>query len=277
MSTAKRTEHRIIADDGHPLTVYEKAFPASRATLLLIHGRTWSSIPNFDLPVPGASVMDRFVAEGFRVLALDQRGYGKTRRDDSQLHTPQRAVADVVTVLRWTGDRAAVLGYSWGSLVAHLAAQQHPDLLSAVVLFGHPAPADFAWATMPNLPPERKPTTSQAAAEDFVVPTHRPEVIDAYARIAPATDPIRMDWSELAQFEALNPIELRVPTLLIYGDHDPYAQQSQLQAHERQLGAEFKQRIILETADHAAHLGSIGPFTTAVSAFIRRFTEQPPP
>lgn len=264
-----RVEHRVVADDGHVLAVYEKTAPHCRTTLLLLHGRTWSSVANFDLPVPGASLMDRFCADGYRVLALDQRGYGKTLRDSSAVATPDRAVADVAAVLRWAGGRATVLGYSWGSLVAHLTAQRHPELLGAIVLHGHPAPADFDWAAVENAPPERQPTTAEAAAEDFIVDGHRPEVIDAYVRVATDVDRVLVDWSELAQFGAIDPAAVRVPTLLINGDRDPHALGSKLEAHERQLGTRVKARVVLENADHAAHLGAIDRFTAEVSNFIR--------
>ncbi len=94
--------------EGHPMAVWEK-LPDSppTAVVLLLHGRTWSSIPDFDLQVPGEklSLMDGLTAQGFAVYALDARGYGKTPRDDSGWLTPNRAEADVAAVLTWIGKR----------------------------------------------------------------------------------------------------------------------------------------------------------------------------
>ena len=264
------TEHRVATDDGHQLTVYEKTASSPRGTILLIHGRTWSSAVNFDLPVPGASVMDRFVALGYRVLALDQRGYGKTLRDRSGVHTPDRAVDDIATVIRWSGGQAHLLGYSWGSLIAQLTAQRHPDLLSSLVLYGHPAPADFDWASRPDQPAERRSTTPQAAAEDFIVESHRPVVIQTYARLAPAHDPVRMDWSKVAQLNALDPARITVPTLILHGDQDPYALRSNLDSFEKRVSSSAKKRVVLDNADHAAHLGAIDRFTAVIADFIDR-------
>ena len=47
------TRHEVKADDGHPLTVWEKRAAGARRTILLLHGRTWSSLPDFDLQVSG--------------------------------------------------------------------------------------------------------------------------------------------------------------------------------------------------------------------------------
>ena len=57
----------------------------SSKQILLLHGRTWSSLPDFDLQVEGEklSVMDNLAELGFSVWALDARGYGETPRDKS--------------------------------------------------------------------------------------------------------------------------------------------------------------------------------------------------
>lgn len=58
-------KHDVLVD-GHHLAVWEKKPAQPRAAILLVHGRTWSSLPNFDLQVPGErrSVMDALVGSG---------------------------------------------------------------------------------------------------------------------------------------------------------------------------------------------------------------------
>ena len=53
----------VVADDGLTLALWAKAPPAPRGTILLLHGRTWSALPNCGLQVQGTprSVMDAFV------------------------------------------------------------------------------------------------------------------------------------------------------------------------------------------------------------------------
>ena len=88
--------HDVVVD-GHHLAVWEKRPAQARAAILLLHGRTWSSLPNFDLQVSGEqrSFMDALVEAGFDVFALDMRGYGATPRDATGWLTPNRAMADV--------------------------------------------------------------------------------------------------------------------------------------------------------------------------------------
>ncbi|MFI5250674.1 MAG: alpha/beta hydrolase, partial [Gemmatimonadales bacterium] len=139
------TRRVVTADDGHPLTVWEKKGPSPRRTIVLLHGRTWSAIPDFDLQVPGhpVSLMDALVEHGFDVYALDARGYGGTARDSSGWLTPDRAAKDVITVCKWVAahsgisGKPALFGWSYGSVTGQLAAQRSPDDISALVLFGH--------------------------------------------------------------------------------------------------------------------------------------------
>ncbi|MGZ3464980.1 MAG: alpha/beta hydrolase, partial [Gemmatimonadaceae bacterium] len=79
-SASAQLAHHTVTVDGHPIAVWEKRSPHARRNLLLVHGRTWSSIPDFDLHVPGEnlSVMDALVARGYDVYAIDLRGYGAT-------------------------------------------------------------------------------------------------------------------------------------------------------------------------------------------------------
>ena len=62
-------ERREVRVDGHPLSVWSKR-PATQAagSILLVHGRTWSARPNFDLRDSRRgqswSLMDALVARG---------------------------------------------------------------------------------------------------------------------------------------------------------------------------------------------------------------------
>ena len=74
-----------VQADGHPIAVWCRSAQVPRAVVLLIHGRTWSSLPDFDLQVPGLqrSVMVALAARGIAACAVDLRGYGATPRDPS--------------------------------------------------------------------------------------------------------------------------------------------------------------------------------------------------
>ena len=131
-ATARLT---VAADDGLPLALWARAPAHPRGTVLLVHGRTWSARPNFDLQVPGEpadsrSVLAALARAGYAAYAVDLRGYGATPRDASGWDTPARALADVDAVLDWIARRhpglppPALLGYSNGARLALLAAQR---------------------------------------------------------------------------------------------------------------------------------------------------------
>ena len=142
----------VTADDGFKLTMWRKAPAKPRRAVLLIHGRTWSGRPDFDLQVPGEarSFMDALVAQGYAAYALDLRGYGATPRDATGFLTPERAAEDVAAALRMIGDRPALFGWSRGSMVAQLTSQKHPELMAALVLFGYPADPDDKLSEQPD-------------------------------------------------------------------------------------------------------------------------------
>ncbi|MBL4687255.1 MAG: alpha/beta fold hydrolase [Nannocystaceae bacterium] len=267
--------------DGHPISVWFKTAAEPRDVIVLLHGRTWSARPDFDLQVEGESrsSMDALVAQGFAVYAVDLRGYGATPRDDTGWLTPDRADKDLAEVLRFVGSKhptlakPSLLGWSLGSLVAQLTAQRHAELLSSLVLFGYPRdPAQTYTADPPDRTPSRKKTTTKAAAEDFIVRgAISQRGADAFAKAAVAADPVRADWRGSEQWNALKPEAVAVPTLLIHGERDPYAPKEKQAALFRRLGHADRAWVILAGCDHAAHLERCGPrFTHAVVQFIRR-------
>jgi pimeloyl-ACP methyl ester carboxylesterase len=266
----------VTADDGFKLTLWRKAPAHPRHAVLLIHGRTWSGRPDFDLEVPGEarSFMDALVAQGYAAYALDLRGYGGTPRDATGFLTPERAAADVAAALRTIGDRPVLFGWSKGSMVSQLTSQQHPELMSGLILFGYPADPEVKIPEQPDPDaPARKPTTAEAAAEDFRAPgVISKRAIAAYVQAAVAADPVRTDWRREMQWNALAPEAVHVPVLLIQAELDPYAKTD---AHARlfaRLGTVDRQWVVIPGGDHAALLEDTAP---RMIAAIRSFVDRP--
>jgi pimeloyl-ACP methyl ester carboxylesterase len=279
-AVVERVRHEVDAD-GHPIAVWEKSPATPRGVLVLVHGRTWSGVPDFDLQVDGESLslMDDMVARGWAAYAVDLRGYGGTPRDDTQWLTPTRAAADLAIVLDWVaqrhqGDHApALLGWSYGSMVSQLTAQQHPDSISALVLYGYPRDPDQEYAPReaPAEPPRRE-NTAEAAASDFITPDSISDAaIQAYVQQSLAADPVRVDWKDEHEWSALDPAAVQVPTLVLHGEHDPYAPvANQARLFER-LGHPDRQWVIVAGGDHAAHLERPrARFIGALLAFLER-------
>ncbi|MCB1664654.1 MAG: alpha/beta fold hydrolase [Pseudomonadales bacterium] len=253
--------HTVMAD-GHPIALWEKSVPAPKGHILLHHGRTWSSIPDFDLQVPGESLslMEGFNALGYSAWAMDARGYGGTPRDATGWNTPDRAAADMAEVLNWlrqhNGVGSTVWGWSYGSMVAQLTAQRYPQNIRNLVLFGYPTDPDAKIPVNGNEgAPEERVNTAEAAASDFITPgSISQHAIDVYVAAALAADPIRADWRNLHEWNALDGAQLHVPTLLLQGELDPLANTD---AHARffaRIDDPNKQWVVLAGGDHAALL-----------------------
>lgn len=280
LAASKLQQFAVPADDGLTLALWAREVAQPKGTIVLLHGRTWSALPDFDLQVPGnqRSVMQSLNARGYSAYALDMRGYGKTPRDVTGWLTPDRAACDVEQVLEWLAEkkrtqRPVLLGWSYGSLVAQLVAQRRPELMSALILFGYPR--DPAKLVFPDEPaePARAPNTREAAASDFISPQVTSKtLIDTYVAAALAADPVRVDWrNQQAQFQVLDPSKVTVPTLLMHGERDPLALEDAQARLFVGLGTHDKQWVVLSGGDHAALIEDThAAFIAAIVAFVSR-------
>jgi alpha-beta hydrolase superfamily lysophospholipase len=262
------------------MRVWEKSPPRPRATVLLVHGRTWSTVPDFDLQAPGEelSLMDGLAASGIASFGVDLRGYGQTPRDDSGWLTPARAAADVVGVLAWLAARndassSYLFGWSYGAMVAQLVAQGRPDLVRGLILFGYPVrPGIDVDPEVAAGPPPRHPTTAEAAISDFIVPgAISDRAVEAFVRAALAADPIRADWRQLEQWRALDSAAVRVPTLLLEAYHDPLALDDVHATLFTRLATDDKAWIVIPGGAHAAFMEAPRAyFLQQMATFIKR-------
>ncbi len=251
-----------VDSNGHPMAVWEKSVTNAKAQIILHHGRTWSSIPDFDLQVAGEdlSLMDGFNAAGYSVWAVDARGYGETPRDSTGWITPDKAAQDLANVLAWLANRnqqkTHVWGWSYGSMVAQLTAQKFSENMLSLTLFGYPVNPDQEYSDgQSSTSPARIATTAQAAASDFIVPgAISQNAIDTYVREALRADPVRSDWNQLQQWNALEGSEVTLPTLLLQAEFDPLAKTAAHAAVFSALTNPNKQWVVLAGGDHAALL-----------------------
>jgi pimeloyl-ACP methyl ester carboxylesterase len=260
-SAAERMRHTVTVD-GHPIALWEKSADGADEAILLVHGRTWSAVPDFDLQVRGEdlSLMDGLVEHGYAVFAVDLRGYGASPRDQTGWLTPQRAAADLAEVLKWIAERREwtkkphLFGWSMGSTNSLLMAQRHPELISSLTLFGY-------WHDLDkNLPPDeagiepqKVRNTAEAAASDFITPgSISRKAVDAYVALALKADPVKTDLRHFDHYNALDPSSIRTPTLVMQGEHDPIAP-TELQAKlYMRIGTGHKQWVTVPAGDHAA-------------------------
>lgn len=277
---AKAPTQHTVSIEGHPIAVWSRAPSSAKHAILLVHGRTWSAIPDFDLQVPERrSVMEALAKRGYAVYAVDLRGYGATPRNSDGWTTPNQSATDVAEVLRWIAKRhprlgkPVLFGWSNGAIVSQLTAQQSPDVLSDLILYGYPRDPGAA----PNVPqtppsPPREINTRERAASDFISPgVTSKALIESYVVASLKADPIRADWKQLEEFSALDATKVKAPTLVIHGERDPLAPIAAQSRLFVGLGNADKQWVILPGADHAAMLEDTHQaFVAAVAAFVER-------
>lgn len=276
---AEPIRHTIVAD-GHSLALWEKSAIKADKTILLLHGRTYSSLPDFDLrtKTENLSFMDELVERGFRVFALDARGYGESPRDESGWLTPNRAAEDVRIVLDWihtkTATKTHLYGWSYGSMVAQLVAQRDSQDIASIILFGYPFNPQRHVLSVDKTYPEKPPAkanSAQHAASDFITPgSISQSAIDAYVAAALDADPIRVDFKNLHQWAELDASKVITPTLLLQGEFDPVAPTHIQQALFTGLGTQKKWWVVLEGGDHAALLETPRfEMLDAISTFVQ--------
>jgi pimeloyl-ACP methyl ester carboxylesterase len=161
----------------------------------------------------------------------------------------------------------ALLGWSQGALIAQLVAQRmhlhtNPPLLSKLILYGSiydplvRYPREPLYVSTNQTRKTIQENTYDAAIEDFTVEgTIPPEPARFFAEAALLSDPIKVIWKNLYQFNNCDPARVHVPCLVIAGDQDPYAPLHVQQELFCNLGrASDRTWSILSGSDHACHL-----------------------
>jgi pimeloyl-ACP methyl ester carboxylesterase len=103
-----------------PLTT--RRYGTSGPTVVLVHGGPGA--PGYLAPLA------RSLSDRFRVLEPLQR------RSGAEPLTVARHVADLHAVVAATGERPAIVGHSWGAMLALACAAQHPEAATCLVLVG---------------------------------------------------------------------------------------------------------------------------------------------
>jgi pimeloyl-ACP methyl ester carboxylesterase len=122
--------HRLLDVPGGRIHLVEQG---SGPLVLLIHGfpESWYSWRH-QLPA--------LAAAGYRAVAIDVRGYGRSSRPQAvEAYRMLAHVADNVAVLRALGEETAkVVGHDWGSPIAATSALLRPDRFTAAALLSVP-------------------------------------------------------------------------------------------------------------------------------------------
>jgi pimeloyl-ACP methyl ester carboxylesterase len=125
MPIAEITEH--VAQTGAHRTFYLASGPENGPLIIFVHG--WP-----ELSLSWRHQLPALAALGFRCIAPDMRGYGRSsiyREIDD--YAQEMIVGDMIALLDYLQrDRAVWVGHDWGSPVVWNIASHHPDRCAGV-------------------------------------------------------------------------------------------------------------------------------------------------
>lgn len=125
--------HRMVAANGARFHVAEAGRDNDGPMVLLLHG-----FPEFWYA--WRHQIPALADAGYRVVAMDLRGYGASDKPPQGYDTFTLA-ADAAAVIRCLGERRAiVVGHGWGGWIAWAMATMQPDVTQAVASFAMPHP-----------------------------------------------------------------------------------------------------------------------------------------
>ncbi|HEX5469830.1 MAG TPA: alpha/beta hydrolase [Gaiellaceae bacterium] len=258
-----------IAVEGRDALLEGLDFGGEGPGALLLHGlagtaREWEETASW-------------LVESHRVVALDQRGHGRSERRPGDV-TTGAFVADALAAIETLGLAPAVLvGQSLGGLVAFLAASARPDLVRALVvveatpdsetpdvvaqigdyLRSLPVPFPSEEAAVAFFGGEslraRAWARNLVAAPDGLRPAFDADVLTAAMADAAARD----HWAEWRA--------LAVPTLLVRGEQGMLSAED---AAAMVAAVPSAQAVSVPGAGHDVHLDAPGAWREALVAFL---------
>lgn len=250
---------RLVAVGEVDLWVDDEG-PAGAEAVVLVAG---ADSPGFRWT---RSIVDRLLADGYRVVRFDHRDCGRSTRvgtDDAYLLDELRA--DVIGLLDALAiERAHVIGRSMGAMIGQLLGADHPDRVRSLTLFGSsPAPGDerlggpdeaFVEAMTTRLfagpPPDDEGRIEWLVElDEFLAGSAYPLDRDRQTRLAAAE--IETGWAaETGHGVAVHAspgwldrlVDIRAPTLVVHGSDDPVFPP----AHGRALAAAIDGAVLVE-------------------------------
>jgi pimeloyl-ACP methyl ester carboxylesterase len=238
-------EVQITVTNGFTIRWAEKPAAAnSGLDLVFVHGSpggagVWAS--QFQDPFPGANL-----------LAYDRPGFGKSKPARTQPHLQQQVDALMTLLACVSTNRVLLVGHSYGSPIALLAALEHPDKVAGVLLIGGDVD-----------PAQEKPWWVQYIfgwrATSWLLPR----------ALRQSNREMLTVRGDLTEMQKLLP-SLSVPVVMLHGDRDPLVPVANVAWLEQQLAASGKTnlfaKIILPGVNHFIPWGHPDAVENAIQA-----------
>ncbi|GAA3990897.1 3-oxoadipate enol-lactonase [Allokutzneria multivorans] len=277
----------VAADPDVALFVARTEGPADR-TLLVVHGG-----PDWDHSYLREPLVE--LAGRYRLVLPDLRGCGRSTQGlaDEQ-YTPDAVVADLRALLEELGvERADVLGFSYGGLIAQRLALTAPERVRGLVVASSsvlpvPANAFDGWAerdrrtgaearVWSNPSAEGAELTRAAAVAGAEANVWRAEALPEYLRRLEEAR-FSAEWAKpwragtLPSPRCENAVErlaaLNIPVLLLHGRQD-MTFPAELAEHAAELIPSAR-AVVLDEAGHMAHVDQPTAWLRAIEEFLEQ-------
>jgi L-proline amide hydrolase len=279
-----RTWYRVVGDGEEP----------GRLPLLLLHGGPGGTHDYLES-------LEAMAETGRRAIFYDQLGCGRSDLpDDTSLWTVELFVAEVGAVREALGlERVHVFGSSWGGMLAMEYVLTQPPGLASLVLASSPASipqwVEETARLRAQLPADVQATLDRHEAEGT---TSDPEYTEAatvfykrhVCRVDPWPDYVQRSFQFLedhgvvyrtmngpSEFHVTGTLrgwsvvdrlgEIRVPTLVVTGEHDEATPAINRTASDGIPGAES---VIVPGASHMAHVEESEDYLRLLDDFLSR-------
>jgi pimeloyl-ACP methyl ester carboxylesterase len=265
LAGAARAE--LVDVDGGQI-YYETCGQGPQA-LVLIHDGVVNSA-SFDDMWP-------ILCRDFRVVRYDRRGYGKSPAAKAP-YSPQEDLAAVMAEAKM--DHASLVGFSFGGGLAVSYAILHPDQVDRLVIAGaslngfQPSPAfgkRIQHIMLPMIVGNMDAVAANASRETWIMaPGHEEARVKATALMKAypqdlrhqMRDPIKGWPSDLPRMPGL-----KVPTLILTGDHDIADNQAASGAAQALIPG--SKRIVVDDAGHLMQLEHPKEVAGLIADFVK--------
>jgi pimeloyl-ACP methyl ester carboxylesterase len=244
---------KFTAKDGTRIWFAQWGTAAHGVPVLLLHGGEGNS--NYF-----GNLVPILVQHGYRVIAIDSRGHGRSTRTDAPI-TYHLMADDVIQALDSLKiPRVSLVGWSDGGCIGYDLAINHPQRLSRLFAFG--ANADVSGV-------------KDDGANSPVFRAYLARVRDEYRRLSPTPDQwenfdaaINKMWYSLPAYTADQLRSITVPTTIADGEYDEVIRPDHLQYITATIP--HARLVIIPGVSHFAMVQNPTAFGAAVLDFLRR-------
>lgn len=204
--------HFLHVDDAN---IYYETYGSGGTPLVLLHGGLYGYIDEF-----GELICE--LSKHRRVIAIATRGHGKSEIGTKPFSYTLFANDAFAVIRHETGEKVDVLGFSDGAVTSYTLASAHPELIRRLVAIGGPRKfTDWPLNAQTELK-NSKPSDVERDSPQFVA--DRKKLMPKPDKWLEFNEKLVALWAGPVYVTDEQIQSIKVPTLIIMGDHDQYNQ-----------------------------------------------------